>query len=154
MTPTNSITVKVQDSVFDLTSFDDVTLYKEFQYTPVTSAEEALARLGNDTDRLLKVINDGLIAEQKQVERANGEGWIALDDEGKPAGPFAGVRANGKAVGALVLTLAKSIFGFNKDMNKDQKRAAKESAMNFIRSNDQIRAGLQKSAAAGDNGDE
>ena len=141
---------RVQKTVFDLDSFDEVTLVKEFEYAPVETIEDALARLGNDSAKLLEVLNDGLREEVRAQIRETSTGWHTFDDE-KPEeinGEFAGTVADPKSVNALVLTLAKTVFGFSKDLTKEQKRSAKESAVDMIRSNDAIKAGLRKSAVA------
>ena len=139
--------VPVQKTFFDLDTFADVTLKKEFDFVPVGSVDEALARLGNKADRLLEIVNQGLIGEQRLTEYRKPEGWQILNDEGELAGPFSGTPADQKQVNALVLTLAKTVFGFNKDMTAEQKNAARASAMEMIKNTPAIKAGLQKSAA-------
>jgi hypothetical protein len=140
--------LQVQKTVFDLETFEEVTLVKEFEFSPVTSIEDALSRLGNDGEKLLKVLNDGLIDETRNRVREDNDGWHTFDEEkeGEINGAFTGKIADQKSVNNLVLTLAKTVFGFTKDMSKDQKRAAKSSAMEMIKSNESIKAGLQKSA--------
>lgn len=143
----------VTREVFDLDTFDEVKLGKEYEFTPVTTIEEALAALGNDSAKLLEVLNDGMREEMRSQVRATSDGWrtFALDNDGEPTedlnGEFAGTPADMKSVNALVLTLAKTVFGFSKELTKEQKRAAKESAKEMVKSNDAIKAGLRKSAA-------
>jgi hypothetical protein len=145
-------TVKVSDvtdTVFDLDTFAEVTLVKECpDFNEVESWEEALQRLGNDSKRALAAINRGLIADYRQQIADNPElPWHTFTDEGEKNGEFAGTPAEPKAVNSLVLTLAKTVFGYSKDMAKEVKKAAKESAMEMIRTTDAIKAGLRKSAA-------
>lgn len=139
----------IQKTIFDLDSFEEVTLVKTPEpMVEVSSIEELQTRLGNDTSKLLKVINDGLEEEyRKQYEADPEKPWHTFDDEGEPNGEFTGVMAEQKAVNSLVLTLAKTVFGFNKDMTREQKKASKESAKEMIKANDAIKQGLRKSAA-------
>lgn len=137
-------------TVLNLDDFENVLIVKSPPpMVEVTSIEELQERLGNDTAKLLKVINDGLEdAYRKAFEENEQEPWHEWDDEkDEPNGVFSGTIAEPKAVNSLVLTLAKTVFGFAKDMTKDQKKAAKASAMEMIKANDAIKQGLQKSAA-------
>ena len=59
-----------------------------------------------------------------------------------------------KAVNNIVLSLAKTVFGFinsrdakDKDAARETNRQAKEQALGFIKSNEAIKAGLIKNAA-------
>ena len=94
-----------------------------------------------------------LRAHRAQELRNDPTGWHAfkLDDEGEPTnelnGPFDGQVADSKKVGNLVLSLAKSVFGFTQNMTKEEKRQTKESAMDMVKSTPAIRNGLAKTAA-------
>lgn len=138
---------KVQRTVFDLDSFEEVLLVKEFDYAPVTSIEEAMAKLGNNAAKLLEVINDGLRGEVRNQVADDPTGWHTFDDEGEMNGDFTGTIADQKAVNTLVLTLAKTVFGFSKDLDKDAKKASKSAAMEMIKTNPAIKDGLKRSAA-------
>lgn len=145
--------IRVQKTLFDLASFDDVLLVKVGQFEPVSDVKDALVRLNGDTAALNKVINDGLKARAMQDLRSTADGWhtFKTDAEGELTdeinGPFDGQVADSKKVGNLVLSLAKSVFGFTKSMSKDEKRAAKEQAMEMVKSTPAIRNGLAKTAA-------
>lgn len=145
--------VPMQKTFFDLATFADVTLKKSFDFTPVASVDEALSRLGNDAKRLIEIVNEGLINEQRRTEYQNADGWQAVDEDGDIVGPFTGVPADSKVVNDMVLKMAKYVFGYSKDMTAEQKRAAREQAIEFIKSNETIKAGLQKSAALNGTGD-
>lgn len=145
----NTINLRVQRSVFDLDAFEDVTLVKEFEHQEVDSVQEALARVANNQEKLLSIINEGLRAEARRKEANSADGWRTFTDEGDVNGIFSGTIADPKAVNALVLTLAKTVFGYSKDMSNDQKRAAKASAESMIKNTQAIRDGLKKSAALG-----
>lgn len=137
---------KVTRTVFDLDSFEDVTLVKEYVPPTAASVHEALAHLGNNEARLLSIINIGLKEQAASEARKSTDGWLQETEEGEIV-PFSGVQADSKKVNALVLTLAKTVFGFGKDMTKEQKRGAKESAAEMIRTTPAIKEGLRKSAA-------
>jgi hypothetical protein len=139
--------IRVQKTLFDLDSFQEVTLVKMGSFSPVASTQEALARVSNDTAKFLELVNEGLRAEYQREIRGQANGWHSLDDEGEVNGEFSGTIADPKAVGALVLTLAKTVFGYSKDISADAKAQAKASAMAMIKGNDAIREGLKKSAA-------
>lgn len=152
-----NVPIEVRKTQFDLAQFDDVTLVKQGTFEPVSvenATTEALQRLGGDSAKLAEVLNAGLKSMAMQTLRESADGWhtFELDSEGEPTdkvnGPFAGQLADIKVVNGLVLSLSKSVFGFNKDMSKDQKRAAKEQAKEFIKSNPAIREGLAKTAVA------
>lgn len=139
--------VRVQKSIFDLDSFQEVTIVKTGSFTPVENTQEALARVQNDTAKFLELVNEGLRAEYQRDLREQAGDWHTLTDENEVNGVFAGTIADPKAVGALVLNLAKTVFGYSKDLDAAGKAKSKESAMTFIQGNDAIREGLKKSAA-------
>lgn len=147
-----AITIEVRKTQFDLSQFDDVTLVKQGMFLPVSDVKEALARLGNDSSSLNQVINDGLKARAMQELRSSADGWhtYKVDAEGEITdeinGPFDGQLADIKMVNNLVLAMAKSMYDFGKATNKEQKRASKEKARDFVKSNPAIREGLAKSA--------
>ena len=142
-------TIRVQRTVFDLNDFAEVLLVKETSYTPVESIEAALAAVGNDSAKLLAVVNDGLRAETRRQAASTPENWHTFDEEGEINGAFGGVMADVKKVNATVLTLAKNVFGYSKELDKAAKRAAKDAAINLIKGNQVIRDGLTKTAALG-----
>lgn len=152
MTPSANGTAEVKDvpiqrTITNLDTMEEVTLVKPATFTRVNSNDEALARLGNDAKRFLDIINEGLRAEERRTLAGQPGGWYEQDDEGGIGELFNGTVADPKAVNALRLNMAKHVFGYSKDMSKEQKTAALESAMNFIKSNEAIREGLKKSAA-------
>lgn len=152
--PANANKILVTKPVFDLDAFDEVKIGKEVEFTPVTDLDQILAKLDNDQERMIRIINAGLRDEIAREARQSDEGWHSFDDEGKLNGPYEGTIANPKKVNVIVLGLAKSVFGFSKDMTRDQKREAKEQAMQFVKSNETIRNGLKKNAAFTDEDDE
>ena len=142
-----SLMLKTQKTVFDLDAFESITLMKEIPHEPVASMDEGLQRLGNNAVKLLAILNEGLEAEAVRIARENPNDWRTLTDDGEMNGPFEGTMADEKSVNNLVLTLAKTTFGYSKDASKETKKAAKASAMALIAATDVIKEGLRKSAA-------
>ncbi len=144
----------IQKTIFDLDTMEEILLVKSVpDFKEAENSNEVLARVGNDTAKMLKLLNDGLrLAEREQVATGS-DPWhtFVVNDEGEYTdevnGPFTGTIADSKAVNALKLTLAKTVFGFNKNMSKDEKATAKDSALEMIKTTPAIKAGLQKSAA-------
>lgn len=141
--------------VFDLDVFDEITIGKPVDFTPITTIDQALDAMGNDQEKLVRIINSGLreeaLREARQTPVDDGT-WHSFTDEGKLNGPYSGTVANPKKVNVIVLGLAKSVFGFTKNEGRDpqtreKNKQAKESAKAFIKANDTIREGLKKSAA-------
>lgn len=145
--------IRVQKSLTDLSTLEDILLVKPGKFMPVADAAEALARLGGDNAALAEVLNDGLEARAKQELRSNPGGWhtFKLDADGEPTtevnGPFDGQVGDSAKINGLVSQIAKSVYGYEKSMTKEQKQAAKESARTFIKGNQAIRDGLSKTAA-------
>lgn len=144
----------ITKTIFDLSTMDEVTLVKSVpDFIPAENSSEVLARVGNDSAKMLALMNDGLRLAEREAVAANSDPFhtFKLDESGEPTdevnGPFTGIAADSGKVNALTLTLAKTVFAYSKSMTKDEKRAAKTSALEMIRTNDAIKAGLQKSAA-------
>lgn len=147
MTPSN--TMRVQDTVFDLDTFAEITLVKDVPKPSVATVDEALEMLANDSAKLISVINKGLESEARKAAKNDPSGFKVLSEDGEVGGDFAGTPADITKVNSLVLTMAKTVFGFSKDQTPDEKRAAKDSAKAMIQGNAQIREGLKKTAALG-----
>ena len=145
----------VQDSVFDLDSMERVTLVKPVpEFVPVSSTNDALTRLGNDTARFLRVVNEGLESEEKaNVKNDTSIPWQVEEEDGTLS-PFEGTPANEIKVNGLILNLAKSCFNYVKNMSPDpakskaMKSAAKAAAMDMIKNTPAIVERLKTSAAA------
>jgi len=146
MTPNATFTAKVQRTVFDLTAFDDVTLVKTITLPNApTSLEEALAAVGNDTERLMSVIHEGLVADAKEVARNDMSGFMIQPEEGEPTEIYAGKFADdakGKRIGNAILALAK-MNGYEKSLPKEEKSKLKERATAFLRDNPAMMSNLQ-----------
>jgi hypothetical protein len=148
-TATPSKEIIRQKSVTDLDTFESVTLKKRGNFTPVTSTQEALSRLGNNAEKFLQVINDGLEQEygSSLINDPNSP-WLVEDEEGNFT-EFSGTPADDAKVNALVLNLAKTTFmeGDWKNSSLEQKRAARKAAVEFIKGNEVIVAKLRDNAA-------
>lgn len=141
--------ITVTSSVFDLDTMDEVSLVKTAEFSPATSAKEAMERLNNNPEAFLAAINEGLLTQAKQaLKKDTSSPWQTVDEDGKVVGAFSGTPANSKGVNTLILTLAKTIFGYAKDAKLEDKRAAKESALEMVRGNPQMKEGLKRSAVA------
>lgn len=148
-TPAGPKPLKIQNTFFDLNTFDDVLLVKLVPFVAPTSMEAALAAVGNDQAALLQVIVDGLTERVRAQAKANSEGWMKTDEDGKPTDtPFDGVLADRADVNKTVNVLARTVYGYDKDASKESKEAAKEKAMALVRGSDDIRNGLKARALA------
>ena len=139
---------QTQKQAFDLSTFEKVTLYKNFE--PCKAPEnihEATQAVGGDTKKLLEIIHKGLISEQAKVVRNDPSGWMVEDEEDNQI-RFQGIVADQKAVNSLVLTLAKTAFQYDKNASLVDRKASKAKAENFVRSNEGLKEGLKISAAA------
>jgi len=149
----NTESIIIQKTVFDLDTFNEVTLVKASEFTPAADTTEVLARIGNDAVKMLALLNEGLKEETRRNLRAEVSGWHTYEkdaegeDTEKVNGEFAGTVADMGSVNALRLNLAKTVFGLKKNMSVEEKRKAKESAMELIKNTPAIKAGLQASAA-------
>jgi hypothetical protein len=152
--PNATETLKVQSSVFDLDSMSDVTLVKQVSFTPVTNNSEALARVNNDAAKFLEILNRGLRSVEQSAAKDNDElPWLIEDEDGKLV-PFAGTPADSKTVNGMVLNMAKASFGYFQAKDADGRRASKEQAMAFIKSQPVLIEGMKaqlKAAQAADN---
>lgn len=137
----------ITDAVFDLDTFEEVTLQKKVLFTPIKDQDAALTMLSTDGEKMLRIINKGLEAELRSVEKKNPAGFQVVED-GDLKGEYTGTPANMANVNSLVLTMAKTMYGFSKDLSPEAKRTAKDAAKDFIRSQPAIKENLKKQAAA------
>lgn len=141
--------IKSNRTIFDLDKFDEVTLIKTATFTPAATASEALTRLGGDADKFLAIINKGL--QRVAVESLAGDQSIpfhVVNEDGEIGDVWNGSPADMKAVNALQLALAKNVFGYEKEKPLEAKRAAKDAAMEMIRTSEAMKNGLKTNAKA------
>lgn len=137
----------------DLNTFENVKLFKEVPIVPpVTSVEEALARVGNDTSKLMKLLTDGLQSEAVEAARSDNSDWKMIDADDKDTEQvFEGTLANTEDVNPVVLMFAKLNHGFDDIDSKapnsaDLKRAAKQAAIADIKEMPKVLDGLRRKA--------
>jgi hypothetical protein len=143
----------VQSSIFDLNTFAEVKLGREFNPSPAfTSLQEAMAFYGNDEAKMLKALNDDKLAVEESAARKiplTDDGWLVLDEEEKlTAEKFAGTPVNEKVLNDLILNLAKQHFGFEKNISIEAKRIAKSKAIDFVKATPELIAYLKVMAIA------
>ena len=153
VTPAGVETRKPQKSLFDLDSMSTVVLYKPYEFHPVADVKSAQERIGHDTAKLIEIINRGLQSfEDDRIKADQSIPWMTEDEEGNLA-EFQGTPADDKAVNGLVLNMAKASFGYLQAKGADAKRAAKQAALDFIKSQPVLIAGMKaqlESAEAGE----
>ena len=151
MTPTTTTDkatdkMKVQRTVFDLATFDDVKLIKEVQAPKKPeSIQEASEMLGNDTGKLLAVIYDGLMADAREKAYNEISGFCIMEESGEAGVEYSGKFADeekGKLINSAVLSIAK-MQGYNKDLTAEKKRTLKDNAMKFLRDNPAMLQSIQ-----------
>ena len=141
--------LRVSKSVFDLDSRGEVDVVKIGTFAPVANMHEFTSRLGNDSAKILAVVNDGLEAYEREQLAANDSiGWSVEDEEGKLS-PFSGTlltEEKSKQLSANVLNMAKMLFGYAKDMvgGREAKREAKAKAAEMLLSNPAVVEALKK----------
>ena len=151
MTPTTGTTaetLKVQRTVFDLSTFDDVKLIKTVQApAKVASVEDALAAVGNSVEDLLAVINKGLVDKARDAAYEDMNGFAVANEDGEPGDQYQGTFADdkkSKLINGAVLNFAKMFAGGSWDSaSKEQKRAHKDAAVTMIRSNPAMLQSIQ-----------
>lgn len=144
-------TFDVSQSVFDLDTKSDVTLYKPVTFTPATDTAEALSRVGNDASTFMKIVNAGLKSfTADQTREDSNIPWQAKD--GEEYVPFSGTTISeekSKQLDANVLNMAKMLFGYAKEMDGDKeknrklKAEAKEKALTMLLDNPAVIEGLR-----------
>lgn len=138
-----------QKGYFDLDTMEDVLLFKQADFKPVSNTEEALSRLGNDASRFLAIVNEGLEAEAGRALMADSSIPFLEQDETGVFTPFAGTTADPATVNPLILNLAK-MFGYPSGQKgpeaKAKKDAAKAQAIELIKNTPAIREGLKTAA--------
>jgi hypothetical protein len=144
-------------TVFDLGTFSDVNIGIEFTPSPAFgSLADALKFFGNDESAVLAALN-GVKAENEEKETLattpiSEFRSFADEDETELNGPAEVQIADDKTVNDLILSLAKQHFGFEnprangtpteKAARKAANKAAKDKAMEFIKTNDALRQAL------------
>ena len=146
--PSAAETIFKQDTVIDLETFEEVTVRKEGQFVPAADVSQALARLGNDSAKHLKALNEFLKAEVRRTLGESAGGWYLLDENGKMTDQsFTGIQGDKLKYNAFVLNMAKMVAGYHKDMTPEQKEAARQAAIETIKATPVIWDGMKKNCA-------
>jgi hypothetical protein len=141
-----TVQLKVTTSIMSLETMEDVKLVKIEDFQNVTSTQEAESRLGNDSAKLLDVINRGLQAMRKEELRQDSEGWRTLDDKGNPNGPFVGEMVDSDKIGGLILQFAK-VNGYSDTKDSGKRKTIKEAASKLVKTLVQTNEEIRKSVA-------
>ena len=165
-TPSGPKMRTVQRSGMSLESFDDVKMFKKVEeVAPVTSIQDALARLGNDEARLYKIITGGLMEETLEAARNSQNSWNLYDSEGKETSEvFTGSLVSTEILNPVVLTFARINptvvqrdgkpveITWDEAKNADEKRAVKDATLQMIKDTprivDQLRKKMQMPATS------
>jgi len=150
--------IKISRRIFDLNTFEEMTLVKSCpDPAPATSVEDVMARIGGDTSKLMSILNKGLVELTREELKNNDSVPEMVENEDGTLAAVENVQpADMGAVNNVVLTLAKTVFGFKnpRDAKPEEKEAvrvanrqSKEKALEFIKGNDTLKAGLIASAA-------
>lgn len=125
-------TYRVQKQILDGETFEKTTLVKTFEFSPASTVEEAMQRLGGDTKKFLEVINEGLVSAVREDLKANLDGWSTENEKGELE-PFTGKAVDDSKFNALVLTMAKASFDYFKAKTAEEKKASKDRAAAVIK---------------------
>jgi len=138
-------------SVFDLDSKTEVSVVKVGTFTPVTTMQEFVDRLSNDSTKILEIINDGLEEFAKRTLDSSSEvPFQVIPEDGGDLTPFTGTALSEEKsvqLTATVLNLAKTLFGYpdiprgtkqspeELKANREKKASAKQQAYDFVLGN-------------------
>ena len=153
-----NVPIRVSQTVFDIDAREDVQLVKTGDVAPVSTMNEFVSRLGNDSALILRLCNAALIEYAKEeLEQDETKPYMAVesDDEGNETlVPFTGTALSmerSKQLNANVVNMAKLLFGFDKNMvpgdktaNREAKKVAKSKALDMILSNPAVIEALKK----------
>lgn len=146
-TPAPAATTKaINRTVFDLAKFEDVKLTKTITLpNKPANIQEALTAVGGDTEKLLNVIYEGLVADASDTARDQIDGFKVIGEDGEPGELYIGKYADeekSKLIGNAVLSMAK-MFGYDKSLPVAKKNELKDRAMAFLKENPAILASIQ-----------
>lgn len=149
-TPTEQRKFTVRRQAFNFDTFAKDKLAKVIMApAPVSSLQEALQRANGDEKALLKIINVGLDENVKNEASTSADGWMKADASNNPTSEsFTGAIVSPGGVMQTARVLAMTIFGMTPEMSKDEKKAKRQQAMEFIKANDAIREKLKTASLA------
>jgi hypothetical protein len=159
--------IMITRNILDLDSRQEVRVAKIGEFKPVADMQEFVSRLGNDSSKILEIVNDGLETyATKQLETETSAPWVELteedevkkDEAGNPV-TFSGTPLPAdkeKSFAATILNMAKSMFGYpdqklpkgaskaEQDANRKLKADAKQAALDMVLSNPAAVEALKK----------
>ena len=133
---------RVQSQILDGETFEKVTLVKTFEFSPASTVEEAMQRLGGDTKKFLEVVNEGLVSAVREQMKADSNGWSVENEKGELE-PFTGSAIDDSRYNALVLTMAKASFKYFDAKTAEEKKASKDRAAAVIKATPILLEGLK-----------
>lgn len=129
---------------------DDVLIGREFSFTPISTPEEASARIGGDPDKFLKVLNAGLRTLERESAGEAKDGWFIFGEDGKLSDKVASGESAGdpQAINALINNFAKVSTPNWADLKAPQKNDVRDRVRGILKSNPAMLEMLKASAAA------
>lgn len=144
------IKLKVTQTVTALDTMEDVRLMKIVSFENPSTIEEATARLGNDTSKLLAIIIRGMQADVKDAAKSDPDNWYTIDGKGNPETLFAGECVDPDKVGGLIREMAR-IGGYtdakgNTEKRQEIRKKATAMVKAMIQSNEELKKSVALSA--------
>lgn len=127
--------IRSTQKVFDVASKEFVDIVKIAPKRSVTNMEQFVTLMNNDATAILAIINDGLESYDQKALAKQTDVPVYAESEDGTLEPFSGEvlpEAATAKLKASVLALAKNMYGFAKSQKPEQKKAAKENALNMI----------------------
>lgn len=150
----NHVKIYSQQTITDLQSFEQITVAKPVEFTPVTTAAEALARLSGNHEMFIGLLNAGLAAQTRNESKNDPNGWYIVPEGSQSATldydkaeSFKGVLGDKELFNAGILNMAKSFFGYSKELSAEDKAKTKQQAIDMVKGNVVLLAGVQKNWA-------
>lgn len=152
--PSNPAT-RIQRTVVSLETLEPVTVVKAFDFdgSTIKTVDDAYAAFGNDATKILNVLKKGLEYEARNKAGETKDGWFVIED-GEIKGPLSGDTADKDKLNALVLTLAKTAFGYSGAQSAEEKAKAKEAAANFVKTTPALLNGIKAVGVAAPSSEE
>ena len=158
-TPAEGQVKRIQKTVFDLSKFDNIILYKDVeQPKKPADLKEAQQLVGGSTEALLNLIYTGLVAKANEDAQKEMSGFClpGKDSDGKEVDypldmknalgdPYTGQFADGEKktmINAAILSMSK-MMGYAKGNDPKVNEAAQKQAMDIIRANPVMLKSLQ-----------
>ena len=120
----------IRRTVFDVASKSEVTLSKTINFEPAKDAQEALGRVGGNSEKFLALVNEGL--RQHERETAGNDSAIPWKDEtGKDFSGDPLDETSSQKLQQTVLTFAKTLFSAQYEKGGADRKVAKDQALGY-----------------------